>query len=139
MNYSDIETFVSAGLAARGYNPVPVLNPGPHTDTGLLKKSSGAMVFLTVGGGPGFTTEELYDRVFILVHAIGNQWDYAGAEKLADDLDRILVAVDHNTLVGTALTLYITRVGGRPELNDFDAANRYHFQCSYVAETKTGL
>lgn len=139
MNYSDVQAFVSAGLTAKGYTTLPLFDPGPATNPTLLQQSPGQIVFLTVGNGPGLDTEEIFDRVFILVHAVGAQYDYAGAEKLADDLDRILLAADHNTTIGTAKALYINRVGGRPDLNDYDVANRYHFQCSYIAEVQSGL
>lgn len=139
MRYSDIESFVHAGLTALEYDPVPVLNPGPNTDPEVQKRSPNAMVFLTVGGGSGLTTEQLFDLPFIIVRAVGKQHDFLSAETLAWDLDKLLLSVTSNTVIGTAKTLYINRTGAAPQLLLRDTADRYHFQCTYITETQTGF
>jgi hypothetical protein len=139
MRYSDVKTFVTNGLTTLGYSPMPLLDPGPENNATLQKKTPFGMVFLVVGNGPGLTTENLYDRVFIRVRAIGKQNNYDYAEKLGWDIDTLLLGVDHNGLVGTAKVLYVVRTGGSPYAIEKDPADRYHFQCSYVAETETGL
>lgn len=144
MRYSDVETFVSAALVDLGYaldDPTsPVLNPGPPTTPELLKLSPNRLVFLFLGNGAGLTTEGLYDRVFLSVRTIGRQEDFTDAENLAYQLDNILLtATEAGPIVmGTARVLYVTRTGGAPALLEKDAADRYHFSCSYLIETKTG-
>lgn len=149
MKYSDLLTYVKAGLTGYGYgstNPdvgeqlrtMPVFNPGPATSPSLAKLSSGSTVFLTLGNGAGLSTEQLFDRPFIAVRAIGPQNDYNKAEKLAYDIDRLLLKVGSNTTIGSAKVLYITRTGGSPQLIDFDSANRHHFLTTYITEAQTG-
>lgn len=147
MKYSEIRDFVQSGLASRGYstlNPndgtesrtMPVFDPGPVTIPSLLAKYPTTVVFLTVGNGIGLTVEEIFDQPFITVRVIGLQGNYDYAEQLAYDVDDILLAVDHNTIIGQSLTLRISRTGGPPQLIDFDSGSRYHFQNTYVAETE---
>lgn len=137
LTYSDVETFVKAGLTSKGYGTaghpaMPYFDPGPVTIQALYKKSPNAMVFLTVGNGIGLAHEGLYDRPFITTRVIGPQSDYAAAEALAQDLDALLLAVETEA-VGSSRTLYVTR-NAPPQLVDFDNANRYHFQTTYIAE-----
>lgn len=139
MRYSDVRDFVSAGLTALGYGTakeLPDFDPGPNTTPALLAKYVSTVVFLTVGNGIGMTTEEIFDQPFITVRVVGVQNDYDFAEQLAYDVDNILLSVDHNTVVGTAPTLRISRSGGPPQLIDFDSGSRYHFQNTYIAETE---
>jgi len=141
MRYSDVESFVQAGLVARNYDPaaLPVFDPGPSNDVALLKRTPGPMAFLLVGNGIGTEAEETYDRLFIVVRAVGPQMDYATAESLAWDIDTVMLGAQGNTIVGTARTLGIYRAAGAPVLVAHDAADRYHFQCTYVTSTQTGL
>lgn len=147
MHYADVEEFIRAGLAAKGYstaNPdvsegartMPVIGPGPSTIQDLWKKSPSAMVFATVGNGGGLRKEGLFDTPFITVRVIGLQNDFGYAETLAYDLDDLFLGVDSNTMIGSVLTLFINRTGGAPQLVDFDSANRYHFQTTYIAEVQ---
>lgn len=143
MRYADIEAFVTAGYEALEYDQsdpsFPVIDPGPPTNTENLKLSSDRIVFLGLGGGPGLASEELTDRIFISAHVIGQQNDYADAENLAWQLDTMLLQVCSNSVIGNATALYITRTGGSPTLLEKDAAERFHFTCSYLVETGTGL
>lgn len=139
LRYSDVETFVTAGLAALGYGTdghpaMPLLDPGPATLAKLQAKSPNAMVFLTVGNGLGLAKEGLYDQPFIVARVLGPQNDYETTEQIAQDLDALLVAVETET-VGTERVLFITR-NAPPQLVDFDASDRYHFQTTYIAEAK---
>lgn len=141
MRYNDVYTFVKNGLTAKGYGtpggkPMPTFHPGPSTIHQLWNKSPNSMVFLTLGNGAGLAKEGVFERPFIVARVIGLQMDFDGAEALAYDVDDVLLGVDGNTMVGTALTLYITRTAGSPQLVDFDAANRYHFQTTYIAEAQ---
>lgn len=142
MRYSDVQQFVAAQLTAvfeYGVNPskpLPVFSPGPAADQIVQKAGPNALVFLTVGGGSAQGTEGLFDKPFIAVRAIGKQMDYDSAECLASDVDAILLSVSGNSLVGNANVLYVVRSGGGPLLLQQDAANRYHFSCSYIVETQ---
>ena len=133
MRYKDVELFLRPIV---GY-ATNIVSPGPSTEAALQKLSPQAMVFATVGGGAGLTSEQNFDRPFITVRTIGKQGDYDSAEALAFAIDAAFLALDHNGLVGTAKVLYVTRTGGAPSLIDHDSADRYHFQCTYIAETRT--
>lgn len=139
MKFSDVETFVNAGLTTKGYAPLPMLLPGPATNTDLQGTSPDAMVFLGLGGGPGLDTEHLFDGTFVHVRVIGTQNDYGYAEALAADVDAIFLALDRNGQIGTTGALFVTRTGGPPSLAEKDTADRYHFICDYVAEVQSGL
>jgi hypothetical protein len=139
LGYSDVRDFVSAGLTAKDYGvnggpAMPTFHPGPPTVQSLYKKSPNGIVFLTVGNGIGLTTEDTYDRPFIVVRILGRQSDYDYAETLAHDLDALFLAVQNQDL-GSTRTLYVTR-NAPPQLVDFDASDRYHFQTTYIAEAQ---
>lgn len=139
LTYSDAQTFVSAGLTAKGYGvgngPVmPAFHPGPPAIQVLWKKTPQGVVFLTVGNGIGLDKEGLYDKPFIVTRVIGRQNDYDYAQNLAYDIDALMLAVENGT-VGSTRTLFITR-NAPPQLVDYDSADRYHFQTTYIAEAK---
>lgn len=141
MRYNDVYTWVQDQLKAKGYGKsggprMPKIDPGPPTIQGLWKKSPKGMLFLTLGNGAGLAMEGLFDRTFLVVRVVGEQDNFAYAENLAYDMDDILLAVDHNTTIGTGLTLYVTRTAGPPQLIDYDASNRYHYQSTYLMENK---
>lgn len=138
IKYSDVKSFVQAGLADMGY-PDMVIEPGPITDVVLAKRNPGEMIFLQVGSGAGLETEQLFDRPFIVTRVIGKQHDYNSAEQLALDLDTLFLRVNSNATIGTAKVLYIVRTGARPENVDWDTGDRYHFQCTYITSAQTGL
>lgn len=136
MRYSDLQAFVTEGLNSKGYTGAnfPLLDPGPVTMKRLQMKTPGSMLFLTVGNGIGLSVEALFDLPFVVVRVIGAQNDYDGAEALAYDVDDLLLSA--NGLMGTAHVLYVTRTGGAPQLIDFDDAERYHFQTTYISEVQ---
>lgn len=144
LTYSDVQSFVTAGLTALSYGvlgqpPMPLIDPGPLTLPALQGLTPGTMVFLTVGNGAGLALESTYDQVFVTVRVLGPQRDYAAAEKLAQDVDRLFLAVGGSALLGTTRVLYVTRSGGGPQLIDYDSADRYHFQTTYVVPAVTGI
>lgn len=139
MRFSDVKDYVGKGLASRGWDPVPQILPGPSDNTQLQKLGPRALVFVTLGDGRGFTTELVFDQPFIRVRAIGAQHSYDDAEKLAQDLDFVLCSTDTNTAIGNSSALYITRAGGAPSLLELDLSDRYHFTCTYITETPSGL
>lgn len=149
MRFSDVQTFVQAGYQAAGYGDpatdaeFPVINPGPPTVNDLLKLAVDRIVFLSVGGGAGLTTEDVFDRPFIGARTVGNQDDYTDAEKLAWDLDTMLLSLNgaapNARRMGTSRVLYVARAGGAPVLLEKDTAQRYHFTCTYIVETSSGL
>ena len=139
MRFNDVKTFVNDGLVGLGYGTaghpaMPAFDPGPPALTQAQKVSPNAIVILTLGNGLGLTTEALLDRPFITVRVAGPQGDYDGAETLAYDIDGLMLAVQSG-MVGTARALYITR-NAPPQLIDLDDSNRYHFQTTYITETK---
>lgn len=139
MKFADAQTFVNAGLTGLGYGTanhpaLPLLHPGPPSVQRLWTLSPNAIVFLTVGNGIVETTEGLYDRPFLVVRVIGTQNDYTSAETLAYDIDKLCVEFTAGA-VGSSRSLYITR-NAPPQLVDLDASDRYHFQTTYIMETK---
>lgn len=139
LGFADVQDFVQSGLSSRDYAPLPLLSPGPAGDATVQKNTPGAIVFITIGDGAGFTTELLFDRPFIRIRTVGKQNDYGYAEALAQDIDNILCAVDGNTVIGSTNVLYITRAGGSPSLLEKDLSDRYHFTCTYITEAVSGL
>ena len=140
---ADVEAIVTSQLTSFGYgtagnDPMPAFSPGPGGDLSAQLVSPDAVVFLTVGGGPGFASEQRFDRTFITVRVAGPQTDYDAARKLAMAVDRALTSFDSSGMIGQTYTLYITRTGGSPQLLSKDTAERYHFTASYVAEPETG-
>lgn len=139
LTYSDALAFVQAGLTAKGYGvgsgpAMPAFHPGPPNLVKLHTKVPHGLVFLTVGNGVGLTREGTYDKPFITVRVLGRQNDYDYAQSLAFAIDGLMLDVENGT-VGTTRTLYITR-NAAPQLVDFDSADRYHFQTTYIAEAK---
>lgn len=138
MRYDDVKAWAQAGLTEIGApydTDMPVFDMGPFTVARRQKLSPQAMVFLLLGAGAGYAHEGLFDQPFLTVRVIGRQGDFTYAEKLAYDLDTVF-DVPGNTLVGTAKTLFIVRTGGAPQLVDLDDGDRYHFQCTYIAEAQ---
>lgn len=150
IGYSHVEAFIRQSLIDIGYsteNPdisepvrtMPPMLPGPITSELMQKRSPQAVLMIQVGNGVGLTTEGLYDKPFITVRTIGPQTKYADAERLAFDVDLILVPVSPPPgpfSMGGARVLYVTRTGGAPQLVDFDTADRYHFQATYITEAQ---
>lgn len=149
LTYEDVKTFLKAGLTAKGYGGKPPLGPNqitmPRFDVGpvslpqLQKLAPGAMVFATVGNGAGHILEQTYDQVFITVRVLGPQHNYDAAERLAYDVDKLFLAINSNGVIGSTKVLYVTRTGGAPQLIDYDATERYHFQTTYITPAETGL
>lgn len=135
----DLCTYLKAALIADGNTDSIHFESGFDTDALLMRTSPNQIVFVAVSGGAGPTTELLFDRPFVRVAVAGNQRDYDSAEALAMQLDRILMRIDHKTVIGTSTVLYITRTGGGPSMSTKDDAERYHFACSYITETTLGL
>ena len=148
--YRDVESFLTAGLTAKGYvstlpdvgmdrQPMPLIDKGPFTIESLQHLSPGAMVFATVGNGAGMVVEQTYDQVFITVRVIGPQNNYDAAERLAYDVDGLFLALNSPGMIGETRVLYVVRTGGAPQLVDLDASDRYHFQTTYITPAATGL
>lgn len=144
MKYDDLKDFLTAELESLGYGspgtqPMPMFDPGPSSDLRLQKLTPRAIVFLSIGDGRGFETEQLFDQPFIRVRTIGTTNDFPSAESLAMDVDKSLCSVVSNMMVGTVLTRFINRAGGGPSLLTRDAGERYHFSCTYITATATGF
>lgn len=154
LGYSDVRTYLEGKLAHYGYGvrdvetgelpdgalyDMPTFSGQPSGDPQSWKVVPGSIVFLAVGGGPGLTKEELFDRVFISVRCVGEQSDHEGGRRLAMAVDRALLAFDSSDYLGTIYTLYVGRAGGSPQLLMRDDGERYHYPTSYIAEAETGL
>lgn len=139
LTFSDVKSYLTAGLTALGkYPTLPVISPGVNTDDVKQKITPQRLIFASVSDGSGFNTELLFDNVFLNVRTIGMQRSYDDGETLSNDVDKILT-VSGNTMFGTTGVLFVVRTGGRPTLLQRDSADRYHFQCTYVANAQTGL
>lgn len=139
--YDDAKQYLlDNGLSDAFYatSNLPLINPGPANVADLLDLSADSIIFLNVGGGVGLTTEGILDRPFIAVRVIGPQQDYDAAESLANLVDIIFLRAAM-TSAGDSKLLYLDRSGGKPALLTKDSALRYHFTCSYVALTPSGL
>ena len=142
MKFADLKEFVSTQLVVLDrvfYAKLPTITYGPSSDQNMQKLSPGPMIFMTIGGGAGLETEQLFDKPFITTRVVSEQGDYEGGEKMAADLDTIFLKVCGNAKVGNAKVLYITRTGGAPMLLEKDSGDRYHFTGSYIVNTQTGL
>src|SRR4051794_38331545 len=84
-------------------------------DANSEQLSPDAMMFLSLGGGPGLHGEVRLDRSLITARTIGPQNDYDTGEDMAFTLDAVLLAVDRPATIGAARVLYINRTGGAPE------------------------
>lgn len=142
MRYRDVENwtkFLLDNLRKPDGSPVytlrPMVSPGPASDLLAQKLTPNELVFITVGGGSPQTNEGLFDRPLIEIRVIGKQANYHSAEDLAHYIDNGLLAIDSMGLIGSARVMPIARSGGAPILLMRDDANRYHFTCSYIAET----
>jgi hypothetical protein len=149
IRFADVQEFLTAGLTSLGYatgnpdtNPtvrtLPVISPGPASVASLQKVTPGPLIFVQLGFGAGLQSEGLWDHQHLTVRVIGQQNDYASAENLMWDTDRLLLAVQGSGSIGASRVLYVARAGGSPGLIDFDAANRHHFQTTYVVPASTG-
>jgi hypothetical protein len=149
LTYREVADWLTAGLTARGYGTqqpdvdpslrtMPRIVHGPYSDQ-VAKQSPGALVVVSVGGGAGLSLEQTYDQKFITVRAVGLPNQYDAAESLAYDLDGLLVGVSSPAVIGQTRVLYVARTGGAPELIDYDDADRYHFQATYLTPAMTGF
>ena len=149
LTYADVKSWLTDALAGEGYSttlplepeakPMPLIHPGPFSLAQLQDLSPQSIVFATVGNGAGLTDENLFEQPFITIRTIGLQGDYDGAEALAMTIDRLLLAITGNAVIGATKVLYVTRSGGGPQLIDYDSSDRYHFQTTYVVRSQTGL
>jgi len=140
--FADVQAFIQSL-----YNTDPDAGPVelcppilPQYDAELVKKSPQELIFATLGGGPGLSTEEVLDGIFLSLRVCGRQKDYASAETLALRLDTALLTLGAgNATMGSAPIKSLARSGGRPVPIDYDVGDRTHFQTTYVVTAQTGL
>lgn len=137
--YRILEAYLATYLTGIGYDPLPVIDPGPGPNRDALDLSPASLVLLTIGPGAGLSSEGVFDRPSVQVRAIGEQNDYDSAEKLAFDCDTGLLLIDHSQSVGGRWFTSFNRFGGNPALLLKDDADRYHFTCSYIYETEARI
>ena len=135
--YVDVQSYLETQLTGLGYDPLPLFEPGPATNIITQDLSPGMMVIISIGSGPGYDMEKVFDRVMVQIRAIGNQQDYTSAESLAYDIDRQMGDLNGPTAtrwINGKRILEINRAGGAPTLLLLDDAERHHFTCNYVWE-----
>lgn len=130
LSYADVVELLEDQLEP----PLPYFDPGPGADTGVQDLTPDTMCIITLSGGPGLDSEELFDQVGVQIRAIGPQQDYASAEALAQAIDKALVSIDTSQAINGKHTLSIIRSGGAPSLLLIDDGDRYHFTCNYIWE-----
>lgn len=142
MKYADIEDYLTVWLGqfygGDDQPAMPLFSFDPYNAI-TSKATPNAMIYLAVGSGAGLSKEQVFDRPFITVRTIGLQGDFDSAEQLAEHVDAGFLLLGSNGIVGSTTVLYVTRSGGKPTLLLKDTADRYHFTCSYITETPTGL
>lgn len=136
LTYADVEGYLTAALPGLGVDPLPTFVPGPGSDGVIQDFSPDTMVILTVGGGPGLDSEELFDRGGVQARTIGPQHDYNGAEALAQAVDKAMIALDHSQQINGKRLLSVLRTGGSPTLLLKDDGDRYQFTCNYIWEVE---
>lgn len=114
------------------------VNPGPPSYSGVAD-SSGRAVILTVGGGSGLTTEQLFDGVLVGVDVAGDQNDPDSAIELARLVDRKVLGLHYTQTIGGVRVKYATRVGGRPTPVGVDDGDRWHLACGYLWQVQSGV
>jgi hypothetical protein len=136
LSYNDVKGYLTTALDALDYDPLPVFDPGPGSDPTVQDLSPNMMVIITLTPGAGLDMEEVFDRPGFQIRSIGPQQDYGAAEKLAQDIDRALVALDQSQSINGKWTLSVVRSGGSPALLLSDDGDRYHFTCNYIWEVQ---
>jgi hypothetical protein len=117
-------------------DPQPLFFPGPNSNQEAADQPV-TTVTLTLGGGPGLTTDSLMDRVALLVDVAGEQNDYDSAEQTALDLDKAIMDLAE-TVVGGVRIAGVMR-SARPQLSGVDDGDRWHLGGSYVLLAESGL
>lgn len=134
-----LKDYQTTWLTNLGYDPLPIIDPGPGSDNDALDLSPACLVLLTIGPGAGLSTEGVFDRPSVQARCVGEQSDYYSAEKLAFDVDAGFNAVSGSRSIGGRWFTSIVRSGGGPALLLRDDADRYHFTCTYIYETEALL
>lgn len=115
-----------------------VFFPGPQGNEEAYDQP-GRTVILTLGSGPGFELEQMYDRTSLFVDIAGNPNDYDNAEALAMAVDKAITGVVAPRILSQDGTqaLSFQRSGGRPSPTVVDNGDRHHFTCSYVLRVES--
>jgi hypothetical protein len=134
LRYDNVRAFFAARYADLDLKVL--INQGPDTDTDLDQLSVDRMLFIMIGGGPGLSNDGMSDRVTLRLRWVGPQGSYDAAEAMAMGDDRALLSASE---IGGVRVDYIVQQGGRPTLLQRGSGDRYHFTCSYITETASGL
>lgn len=114
------------------------IEPGPISYEGAADTVNRAVV-ITIGGGPGLTLEQTYDRILVSVDVAGYQHNHQSAHDLARDIDRKMLAVSSTRDVGNVRVAFINRAGGPPVPVSVDDGDRLHLGCSYLWQVRSGV
>jgi hypothetical protein len=98
------------------------------------------IIGIVPGNGPGETIEGLFDIMVFNVSCRGGENNFADAEAIAFEVDRLFVNADVNFMIDDVYVLGAGRVGGRPQALPLpDDQTRWTFTCSYYLEVQSGL
>lgn len=135
MRYSDLETFIKAGLADHATFSDEFFLAGPDDEN----TPPGRFVMLSPIGGPGFNTELLFDGRSWQALVASEQGSFDDGYSLALEIDRILVTAYSQSIGGLWVTGF-TRQGGPPTpLPTTDDADRTRFTCNYIADVQSSV
>jgi hypothetical protein len=138
LQYADVQSYLEPKLVAKGYDPLPVFDPGPGSFIDAIDVSPDMLIIITPWPGGGLDSEAIFDRAAIQLRTVGPQMDYAKAEQLAIDCDQALISFALSQLVNEKWWLSVQRAGGSPALLQKDDGDRYHFYCNYIVEVEYG-
>lgn len=130
LQYTDVVALLEAKLSP----PLPYFDPGPGSDQVVIDQNPDEMCIISLTGGPGLDSEQVFDRAGLQIRTVGPQADYEGAETLAFNIDKALVSIDTSQAINGKHTLSIMRAGSGPSLLLIDDGGRYHFTCNYIWE-----
>jgi hypothetical protein len=112
---------------------------GPDPAGVVSGRNPGAGFILTREGSALLEAEGLINSPMWQVRTIGAQNDAPGAEALAFRADKQLLSVASPQMVGGTLVHSIIWAGGGPSVLEVDGGRRWHWVCTYVVKSESGL
>lgn len=102
---------------------------------------TGRAILLTRQPGAGLEMEGLVDNPSFTVSVRGGENNFADAERIALQMDRIILEKsDVGFEFGGVYFYLIDRTGGAPQqVNIIDRNNRFSFSCTYYAKISTNI
>jgi len=131
MRAQDVEDIIKLGLEGTDWERVAFLHGQDDSNA-----PPGRFVLITRLAGAGLSVEGLFDRPGWQITAVGEQYDYADSESMADQIDAIMLNA-RGQQVNDLYLLQIDRQGGSPAPLQVDDADRTRFVCSYITEVES--